>query len=55
MRVNDVEVKRTATLGGVYAELTIVTDNIPARALLNREEALMVAALLDSVARSMNA
>lgn len=51
LRVADVEVKRVPTQIGMRIQLTITTDNIPARALLDRGEAFMLADAIKDLAR----
>lgn len=51
VRVNDVDVKRVPTQVGMRIQLTVTTDNIPARALLDRGEAFMLANAIRDLAR----
>jgi hypothetical protein len=53
MRVSDIELKRVPTQVGMRIQLTVTTDNIPARALLDKGEALMLAEALASEVRSL--
>lgn len=53
MKVADVEVKQVVTQVGQRIQLTITTDNIPARALLDRGEARMVADELIRLSRTV--
>jgi hypothetical protein len=48
MRVNDVEVK---PMPGGHIQVSIPTDTIPARALLDRGEAFMLADMVRNAAR----
>jgi hypothetical protein len=53
MKVNDVEVKQVFTQVGQRIQLTVTTDNIPARALLDRGEARMLARHLIDLANAV--
>lgn len=53
MQVADVEVRQVATQVGRRIQLTITTDNIPARSLLDRGEARMVAEELIRLSRTV--
>lgn len=55
MKVGDVEVKQVRTPVGQRIQLTVTTDNIPARALLDQGEAVMLARALVDEARSLDA
>ena len=53
MKVGDVEVRRVSTIVGDRLQLTVTTDNIPARALLDKGEALILARTLTAEAREL--
>jgi hypothetical protein len=53
VRVNDIELKKVPTQVGMRIQLTITTDNIPARALLDRGEAFMLADAIRDLARTV--